>query len=121
METIETIIEQEKPKRKKGGAQPGAGRPKGSKNAVTIENLLQQVYAKNNGKNYEELLVEDFMEARANRDTQLMLKYHSLILNKVMHNLNKIEIKDDKDAIEAKKQAFAEALAKLTVITAEDK
>ena len=111
----------EAPKRKFGGRQPGAGRPKGSKNAVTIENLLQQVAAKNNGRNYEELLVEDFMEARSNRDTQLMLKYHNLILNKVMNSLAKIEVTDSEDAVEAKKAAFAEALAKLTGLAAEDK
>jgi hypothetical protein len=108
-------------KRKFGGAQPGAGRPKGSKNAVTIENLLMQIAAKNSGRNYEELLVEDFMKARSNGDTQLMLKYHNLILNKVMHNLNKVEVTDSEDAVEAKKAAFAAALAKLTGLAAEDK
>lgn len=108
-------------KRKFGGVQPGAGRPKGSKNAVTIENLLQQVALKNNGRNYEELLVEDFMKARSNGDTQLMLKYHNLILNKVMNSLAKIEVTDSADAVEAKKAAFAAALAKLTGLAAEDK
>lgn len=121
MKDTNEIIEPAPPKRKFGGVQPGAGRPKGSKNVVTIENLLQQVTLKNNGRNYEELLVEDFMEARSNRDTQLMLKYHNLILNKVMNSLAKIEVTDSADAVEAKKAAFAAALAKLTGITAEDK
>jgi hypothetical protein len=114
-----------KPEKKKissrGGARPNAGRKRGSKNAVTIENLLAQVAVKNNGRDYEQLLVEDFMAARAANDTQLMLKYHNLILNKVMHNLNKVEVTDSEDTVEAKKQAFAAALAKLTGIAAEDK
>lgn len=110
-----------KPNGGRGGARAGAGRKKGSKNAITIENLLETLEHKNNGQPYEALLVEDFMEARANRDTQLMLKYHNLILNKVMNNLAKIEVTDSTDTIEAKKLAFAEALAKLTTIAPEAK
>jgi hypothetical protein len=47
-------------------------------------------------------------------DKQTTLKYHNLILNKVMNSLTKIEVTDSKEAIEAKQVAFAEALAKLT-------
>ena len=108
--------QQSKPNGGRGGARPGAGRPKGSKNTITIENLLVEIENKNNGQPYEALLVEDFLQARTNRDTQLMLKYHNLILNKVMNNLAKIEVTDSKDALEAKQLAFAEALANLTGI-----
>ena len=97
-----------------GGARKGAGRPKGSRNAVTIENLLEVIEHKNNGQPYETILAEDFLQARQNRDTQLTMKYHNLILNKVMNTLNKIEVTDSTDAVEAKQAAFAEALAKLT-------
>jgi hypothetical protein len=45
-----------------------------------------------------------------------MLKYHNLILNRVMHNLNKIEVTDSSEAVEAKQTAFAQALANLTGI-----
>jgi hypothetical protein len=100
-----------------GGARPGAGRKKGSKTALTIENLLDTLEIKSGGQSYEALLVDDFLQARLHGDTHLMLKYHNLILNKVMNNLAKIEVTDSKDAIEAKQLAFAEALAKLTGIT----
>lgn len=108
-----------KPNGGRGGARKGAGRPKGSRNSVTIENLLDVL--ENNGQPYENLLVEDFLEARMNRDTQLTLKYHNLILNKVMNTLAKIEVTESKDAVEAKQLAFAEALAKLTGINPEAK
>jgi len=107
----------EKTKEKKtnghGGHRKGAGRPKGSRDQVSIKNLLEALDRKTGGRDYEDLLVEDFLESRLNRDTQLTLKYHNLILNKVMSSLAKIEVTDSKDAIEAKQAAFAEALAKL--------
>jgi len=105
---------QKKVRGKHGGVRPGAGRPKGSKPQITIQDLLAQVHTQSNGKDYEELLVQDFMAARAANDTQLMLKYHNLILNKVMNSLAKIEVNDSADAVEAKKAAFAEALARIT-------
>jgi hypothetical protein len=99
-----------------GGARKGAGRPKGSKTQVSIESLLDSLEQKSGGRNYEDILVEDFLQARNYGDTQLTLKYHNLILNKVMSSLAKVEVTDSKDALEAKQAAFAEALANLTGI-----
>ena len=98
----------------RGGVRKGAGRPKGSTEQVTIAGLLEALQIQSKGKNYEELLVEDFLQARTRGDTQLTVKYHNLILNKVMNSLAKIEVTDSQDAIEQKQLAFAEALAKLT-------
>ena len=103
-----------KPQLKRGGTRPGAGRPKGSPEQVTIAGLLETLKEQSKGKNYEELLVEDFLSARNRGDTQLTVKYHNLILNKVMVHLAKIEVTDSQEAIESKQLAFAEALAKLT-------
>lgn len=107
-------MEQKENKVKKmGGARPGAGRKPGGKNLITIEGLLSQVHAQSK-QEYEQLLIQDFLEARDSHDKQLLLKYHNLILNKVMNSLAKIEVTDSADAVEAKKLAFAEALAKLS-------
>lgn len=103
-------------KKKHGGARPGAGRPKGSRDQVTIKGLLETLDRKTGGLDYEELLVEDFLEARNRGDTQLTMKYHNLILNKVMNSLARIEVTDSQDAVAAKQRAFAEALARLTGI-----
>ena len=102
-----------------GGARAGAGRPKGGKNLITIDGLLQQVYSQSNGRDYEELLVADFLEARDSHNKDLLLKYHNLILNKVMNSLAKIEVNDSAESVEAKKVAFAEALAKLAGVEKE--
>ena len=117
MKTKETIPPKD-PENKNGhgGARKNAGRPKGSRDQISIAGLLNTLDAKTNGKNYEELLIDDFLEARTNKDTQTTLKYHTLILNKVMNSLAKIEVTDTKDLIEQKQAAFAEALAKLTAI-----
>ena len=111
-----TSTEQKTRKPGSGGARKNAGRPQGSTQEITIPILLQKVRDKANGKNYEELLVEDFMRARADNDKGLTQKYHNLILNKVMNSIAKIEVNDTSDNIEAKQLAFAEALAKLTEI-----
>lgn len=113
-----TSIEQ-KPKGKQGGARPGAGRKKGSRDQVSIASLLDQLHQQTGGRDYEELLVTDFLQARNEGDKQTVLKYHNLILNKVMNTLAKIEVTDSQEAVEAKKLAFAEALAKMTGIQQE--
>ena len=109
----------EKKKDNRGGARPGAGRPAGSKAQVTIENLLETLHVKTGGQHYEQLLIEDFLEARKTNDKQLVMKYHNLILNKVMNTLARIEVTDSAEAVELKKLAFADALAKLAGIKKE--
>jgi hypothetical protein len=97
-----------------GGKREGAGRKSGTKNMISVTGLMDAVADKSGGKTYNDLLVQDFLEARNRNDTQLMLKYHQLILQKVLVNVSKIEITEDQNAVEAKRIAFAEALAKLT-------
>jgi hypothetical protein len=104
-----------KTKSGKGGNRPGAGRPKGSKATITIQGLLDEI-THQAGVDYDEVLVTDFQAARNRGDNQLVMKYHNLILNKVMNTLTKIEITDSAEVLDAKKAAFAEALQKLTGI-----
>jgi hypothetical protein len=104
----------EKVKAKHGGRRPNqTGRPKGSGNKITTAGLLDQIHAQTN-EEYEELLVKDFLQARANNDTQLVIKYHNLILNKVMATKSHVEVENSSGSLEAKQLAFAEALSKLT-------
>jgi hypothetical protein len=105
----------------RGGRREGAGRPKNSRDQLTVRGLLEALDRKTNGRDYEDILVEDFLQSRLNNDTQLTLKYHNLILNKVMSSLAKIEVNDSSEAIEAKQAAFAAALAKLVGVDPETK
>jgi hypothetical protein len=107
----------EKPKETKGtygGARPGAGRPKGSKNHISVTDLLTSLEARSGGQKYEDLLIDDFLTARNEGNKDAVIKYHNLILNKVMNTLAKIEVEDSADAVASKQLAFAEALAKFT-------
>lgn len=106
-------------KGQRGGYRHNAGRPKGGKNTVSIHSLLNELGKQTGGRDYEELLVEDFLNARNSGDSQSVLKYHNLILNKVMNTLAKIEVTDSAEAVAAKQVAFAEALSKLTGINQE--
>ena len=103
-------------KSNRGGARPGAGRKPGSKDNVTIKHLLEVLDAKSGGHSYEELLVEDFLTARLNNDTQLMLKYHNLLGNKLFTTLNKIEVVNTEDAVTAKQAAFTDAMSRLAAL-----
>lgn len=104
---------EKKEKGSHGGKRPGAGRPKGSKDTLTVNGLLEAIQTKAKGKNYEQILVEDFLEARTEGDRQLILKYHNLILSKVMNTLARVEVAEDESVVESKQAAFAEALARL--------
>ena len=98
-----------------GGARAGAGRPKGSTNAVTVQGLLGAIDTAA-GRPYIELLAEDFAQARAT-DRNLAQKYHHLIMSKVAATLAAVEVTDSEDAVEAKRAAFADALTALTQVS----
>jgi hypothetical protein len=116
MEKPETTV---KKTRGKGGARPGSGRPKGGTNQVSVNGLLAALEKKTKGVGYETILMEDFINARDSKDHQLVIKYHNLILNKLMTHISKIEITDSQDSIDMKQKAFTEALAKLAGIQKE--
>jgi hypothetical protein len=97
---------------KKGGKREGAGRKKGSTNLISATMLLDSIKATSK-KEYCDILAEDFEFARKYPDPNLLAKYHQLILNKVMTTLATVEVKDSQETIDAKKAAFAEALAKM--------
>ena len=96
----------------KGGARPGAGRKPNTKNVITVNSLLKELADKTD-KDYEALLVEDFLKAREGKDNNLTMKYHQLILSRVMNNLNRVEIVDNGESLEQKEKAFSEALKRL--------
>ena len=100
----------------RGGARKGAGRPKGVRNKVTVQDLLAAIDTQT-GQSYEELLVSDFIAARQGNDNHLIHKYHTLISNKILSTLASVEVTDSEDAVRAKQAAFAEAMAQITGIT----
>lgn len=73
---------QNQTKKGRGGKRPGGGRKLGSTNKLTAQRLLQEI-AKID-KPFAIGLAEDYHNARLSGDTHLVVKYQSMILNKVV-------------------------------------
>jgi hypothetical protein len=101
-------------KHNRGGARPGAGRPRGSSDRISIKNVIGVLARKTGGQTYEELLIDDFLQARQNQDGNLAQKYHQLLSNKLFADLQSIEVNEAEDVVAQKQAAFQEALRKLT-------
>ena len=114
------IMNQNKPeateRRGPGGPRPGAGRPKGTSNKISVVGLLDEIERQTGGQTYHEILVEDFLRARVQDDKNLAQKYHHLISNKVLADRIDIEVNEDEDTVTAKRAAFAAALAAIAGI-----
>lgn len=76
-------MDEEKPKRQKGGRQPGAGRPKGSTSKLSTQVLLDQIN-KTCGKPFEQLLAEGYLESIVTEQATLRQAYEKMILGKVL-------------------------------------
>ena len=100
----------------RGGVRPGAGRKKGAKDRVTVGGILEALDARTGGQSYEDILVEDFLSARLMGDTMLTHKYHTLLSNKFVANLNEITVEEVGDGVDGKIAAFHEAIKALTAL-----
>lgn len=105
----------------RGGARVGAGRPKGSKDRVTVSGILTALEQQTNGRTYEDILIEDFVMARLSGDSQLVHKYHTLLSNKFVANLTDITVENVGEDLDSKKAAFLEALSALNSINKSNK
>lgn len=97
----------------RGGARPGAGRPKGSTALITARTLVEAIEAEA-GKPFEVMLAEGYVDAVANNDSKTRLEYERMILGKVVSDRTSVEVTESEDTAHQKAQAFAEALAALT-------
>jgi len=102
-------------KSRRGGARPGAGRPRGARNRITVQDLLEAI-DHTAGQSYESLLIQDFLSARAGNDNHLTHKYHTLISNKILSTLATVEVQDTTAAVAQKQAAFQEAMAQIAGI-----
>ena len=103
-----------------GGARPGAGRPKGSTDKVTARHILECA-ERIIGKPLIESVMEGYRDTILDGDRRNRVVYEKMLLDKVATTLFDVEVTDSEEAIEARRQAFAEALAKLTGINPEAK
>jgi hypothetical protein len=69
-------------KGKMGGARPGAGRKKGTRQKLSAQSILHEIARKD--KPFAIGLAEDYHNARMSGDQHLVVKYQQMILNKVV-------------------------------------
>jgi len=90
----------------RGGARPGAGRPKGSGSKLTIDKLLQSIDNKL-GQPLEDQIAENYV--RSLSEPKLAHAYEQMFLNKVMADRQQIEV-DESSTVESRQAAFLKAL-----------
>ena len=97
----------------RGGARPGAGRPKGSGNRLSAKDILDTAETML-GKSLIVSIMEGYMDTINSGDTRERVVYEKFLLDKTASNVIEAEVTNMTDSLEAKQAAFAEALAKLT-------
>ena len=96
----------------RGGARPGAGRPKGSTALITARTLVEAI-EQESGKPFEVMLAEGYVDAVHNGDHKTRLEYERMILGKVVSDRTAVEVTESEDVAMAKAEAFAQALLAL--------
>ena len=96
-----------------GKRAPGAGRPRGSTNKLTVETVLRSI-ENTCGRPFSDLLAEGYYHAITSDNNRLRFEYERMFLSKVVADKIDIDMTDSTDVIEAKQAAFAEAIAHLT-------
>ena len=110
------LNQKETERKGRGGVRPGAGRPKGAKDRVTVSGILDALEQRTNGRTYEDILIEDFVNARMSGDMVMTHKYHTLLSNKFIANLNEITVENLNEAVNDKESQFLEAVKALNNI-----
>jgi hypothetical protein len=104
----------------RGGARPGAGRPKGSGNKVTVQDLIDQAQL-TIGKPFVQSLIEGYHDTILNGDRKIRVMYEKMIMDKVLADRQQVEVTDSADAVATRAAAFAAALTAVTGQSSETK
>jgi hypothetical protein len=96
----------------RGGARPGAGRKKGSTPRYTVESLLENLELQL-GRSYSEQIAVNYVNAIGRSDWGGVRDYDRILLGKTLADKMEIETTEGADAVQARAEAFAEALTAL--------
>jgi hypothetical protein len=101
-------------KRAWGGARPGSGRPRGSTDKVTAKHILETA-ERIIGKPLIESVMEGYRDTILDGDRRHRTIYEKMLVDKVATTLFDVEVTENEDALEAKRAAFAAAMAAAVV------
>lgn len=93
-----------------GGARQGAGRPKGSGHKIKVEDLMMDVELAANMP-FTQRVAINYVSAIERKDWARVENYDRAFLNKIVADKSEVEVVDPEDAVAAKQQAFAQAIA----------
>jgi len=113
---MSTTVENPRYKNKaptRGGARAGAGRKKGSSPRYTLEDLMLQV-EHHTGRTFAEQVAINYANAIGRDDHAGVRDYDKILLGKMVADRQEVVTVESEDAVEAKKAAFAEAIAAIT-------
>ena len=96
----------------RGGARPGAGRPKGTSPRYTLEDLVNQVET-HVGMSFAERVAINYANAINRGDHNGVRDYDKILLGKMVADKQEVTTVEGPDAVEQRAQAFAEALQAL--------
>ena len=99
----------------RGGARPGAGRPRGSTNKITMEGILTSLdqYL---GVSYAEQIAINYASALNRSDWAGVRDYDRVLLGKVVADKTEVTTVEGEAAIQQRQAVFAEALQALAAI-----
>ena len=97
----------------RGGARPGAGRPKGTTNKITMDGLLTELEDQL-GHSYAEQIAINYVSAINRADWGGVRDYDRVLLGKVVADKTQVETVESAEVIESKRAAFADAIRELT-------
>ena len=97
----------------RGGYRPGAGRPRGTTTKLKIEDLLGTIETQLNMP-FAERVARNYIEAIQRGDAAGVRDYDKILLGKLVADRQEVEVTNTQDAVEAKREAFADAVAALT-------
>lgn len=113
-------MEQKKNNNGHGGARPGAGRKPGSGNKIRLEDLMMDVEFEANMP-FTKRLAINYVSAINREDWSRVENYDRAFLNKLVSDKIEVETIESEDQVEAKRRAFAEALAAMTAVATKAK
>lgn len=96
----------------RGGARPGAGRPKGSSNKIRIEDLIDSIESRS-GMSFTDQVASNYVAAIMREDWARVENYDKALLNKVVADKSEITVEEIGDVVNSKAEAFKEALSVL--------
>lgn len=97
----------------RGGARPGAGRPKGSTALITSSSLLKAIDEQFK-RPLEDIIAEGYYDAVMNGDKKSRIEYERMLLGKLVAEKSEITVNNPEENVENAKLSFQEQLAAIT-------